>query len=147
MEPSLPCQPWTTRRQMVRRGTSIARLKTLFDASVQKHLGPGGPPMVTFALNNAEHASVGLIPFYLNGPRHPSRAPSPSVQKDSYPHINDGLVLGNWVTDAMALSQAEEKEYSGKRSRGNLNVLKVGELALLDIKNLPLKVVGSVATN
>ncbi|POM74775.1 LOW QUALITY PROTEIN: Pol protein [Phytophthora palmivora] len=47
----------------------------------------------------------------------------------------------------MALAQDKQKEYSDKRSRGNLNVLNVGDLVLLDTKNLPLKVVSSVESN
>ncbi|KAG3112475.1 hypothetical protein PI125_g8193 [Phytophthora idaei] len=35
-------------------------------------------PTVEFALNNAEHASTGLTPFYVNYGRHP-RVPAPSV--------------------------------------------------------------------
>ncbi|POM65093.1 Pol protein [Phytophthora palmivora] len=47
----------------------------------------------------------------------------------------------------MALAQDKQKEYSDKRSRGNLNVFRKGDLVLLDTKNLPLKVVSSVESN
>ncbi|POM67904.1 Pol protein [Phytophthora palmivora] len=48
--------------------------------------------------------------------------------------------------DAMTSAQDKQKEYSDKH-RGNLSAFKEGELVLLDIKNLPLKVVSSVESN
>ncbi|POM77953.1 Pol protein [Phytophthora palmivora] len=48
---------------------------------------------------------------------------------------------------ADANQPAKQKECSDKKSRGNLNVFKEGDLVLLDTKNLSLKVVSSVESN
>ncbi|POM69782.1 Pol protein [Phytophthora palmivora] len=47
----------------------------------------------------------------------------------------------------MTHAQGNQTEHSDKRRRGNLNVFKVGNLVLLDTKNLPLKVVSFVESN
>ncbi|POM69133.1 Pol protein [Phytophthora palmivora] len=47
----------------------------------------------------------------------------------------------------MASAHDKQKEYSDKKSRGNLNVFRKGDLVLLDTKNLPLKVVSSVESS
>ncbi|ETO99580.1 hypothetical protein F441_23004 [Phytophthora nicotianae CJ01A1] len=47
----------------------------------------------------------------------------------------------------MAAAQDRQKEYSDKHGRGNLNVFNVGELVLLDTRNLPLDTVSSVGSN
>ncbi|POM64732.1 LOW QUALITY PROTEIN: Pol protein [Phytophthora palmivora] len=49
--------------------------------------------------------------------------------------------------DAMGFAQQKRKEYSDKKSRGNLNVFYVGDLVLLNTKNLPQKVVSSFGSN
>ncbi|POM71290.1 Pol protein [Phytophthora palmivora] len=126
-------------------------------------------PMVEFALNNAVHASTGLIPFYLNGLRHPKvplalrggtdssfvngeearKAFSSQVSKIEPESLQRQLssFIVDRVRDAMAFAQDGQKEYSDKTSRGNLNVFKERDLVLLDTKSLPLKVVSSVESN
>ncbi|KAG3127313.1 hypothetical protein PI126_g21913 [Phytophthora idaei] len=47
----------------------------------------------------------------------------------------------------MAIAQDRQKAYSDKHGRGNVNVFKVGDLALLDTRNLPLDTVSSVGSN
>ncbi|KAG3081621.1 hypothetical protein PC122_g11233 [Phytophthora cactorum] len=47
----------------------------------------------------------------------------------------------------MAITQDRQKEYSDKHGRGNANVFKVGDLVLLDTRNLPLATVNSVGSN
>ncbi|KAE8952187.1 hypothetical protein PR001_g33403, partial [Phytophthora rubi] len=47
----------------------------------------------------------------------------------------------------MAQVQDKQKEYSDRHGRGNLNVFKVGDLVLLDTRNLPLNTVSSVESN
>ncbi|GMF33033.1 unnamed protein product [Phytophthora fragariaefolia] len=47
----------------------------------------------------------------------------------------------------MALAQDRQKEYSDRNGRGNLNVFNVGDLVLLDTRNLPLDMVSSVGSN
>ncbi|POM73111.1 LOW QUALITY PROTEIN: Pol protein [Phytophthora palmivora] len=119
-------------------------------------------PMVEFALNNAVHASTGFTPFYLNGLRHPQvpltlrRGTDASIvsegeaqnvfsslvsdiepeplQRQLSSFIDDRLTLIGRVRDAMALVQDNQKEYSDRKGRGNLNAFKQGELVLLDTK-------------
>ncbi|KAG3011395.1 hypothetical protein PC120_g14452 [Phytophthora cactorum] len=117
-------------------------------------------PVVEFALNNAVHASTGFTPFYLNGMRHPrvpltlrggtessilsggkARKALSSQVSDLRPvsarkqvefFIDTKLNVINRVRDAMAIAQDRQKEYSDKHGRGNVNVVKVGDLVLLD---------------
>ncbi|KAG4040702.1 hypothetical protein PC123_g23762 [Phytophthora cactorum] len=132
-------------------------------------------PVVEFALNNAVHASTGFTPFYLNGMRHP-RVPLTlrggtessilsggearkalssqvsdlrpvSLRKQVESFIDTRLNVINRVRDAMAIAQDRQKEYSDKHGRGNVNVFKVGDLVLLDTRNLPLATVSSVGSN
>ncbi|KAG2943644.1 hypothetical protein PC129_g22420 [Phytophthora cactorum] len=132
-------------------------------------------PVVEFALNNAVHPSTGFTPFYLNGMRHP-RVPLTlrggteasiisggearkalfsqvsdlrpvSVRKKVESFIDTTLNVINRVRDAMAIAQDRQKEYSDKHGRGNVNVFKVGDLVLLDTRNLPLDTVSSVGSN
>ncbi|KAG3083059.1 hypothetical protein PI125_g19832 [Phytophthora idaei] len=132
-------------------------------------------PVVEFALNNAVHASTGFTPFYLNGMRHPrvhltlrggtessilsggearkalssqvSDLRPVSLQKQVMSFIDTRLNVINRVRDAMAIAQDRQKEYSDKHGRGNVNVFKVGDLVLLDTRNLPLDTVSSVGSN
>ncbi|KAG2759213.1 hypothetical protein Pcac1_g28735 [Phytophthora cactorum] len=132
-------------------------------------------PVVEFALNNAVHASTGFTPFYLNGMRHPqvpltlrggtessilsggedrkalssqvSDLRPVSLRKKVKSFIDTRLNVINRVRDAMAIAQDRQKEYSGKHGRGNVNVFKVGDLVLLDTRNLPLDTVISVGSN
>ena len=46
-------------------------------------------PIVEFAMNNAVHASIGYIPFYVNGLTHP-RVPL------SYHYVAQGLMGERW---------------------------------------------------
>ncbi|KAG2894140.1 hypothetical protein PC114_g16024 [Phytophthora cactorum] len=132
-------------------------------------------PVVEFALNNAVHASTGFTPFYLNGMRHP-RVPLTlrggtessilsggearkalscqvsdlrpvSLRKQVESFIDTRLNVINRVRDAMVIAQDRQKEYSDKHGRGNVNVFKVGDLVLLDTRNLPLATVSSVGSN
>ncbi|KAG4043562.1 hypothetical protein PC123_g20968 [Phytophthora cactorum] len=132
-------------------------------------------PVVEFALNNAVHPSTGFTPFYLNGMRHP-RVPLTlrggteasiisggearkalsyqvsdlrpvSLRKQVESFIDTRLNVINRVRDAMAITQDRQKEYSDKHGRGNVNVFKVGDLVLLDTRNLPLATVSSVGSN
>ncbi|KAG3076911.1 hypothetical protein PI125_g21407 [Phytophthora idaei] len=132
-------------------------------------------PVVEFALNNAVHASTGFTPFFLNGIRHP-RVPLTlrggtessilsggearkalssqvsdlrpvSLRKQVESFIDIRLNVINRVRDAMAIAQDRQKEYSDKHGRGNVNVFKVGDLVLLDTRNLPLDTVSLVGSN
>ncbi|GMF22896.1 unnamed protein product [Phytophthora fragariaefolia] len=47
----------------------------------------------------------------------------------------------------MAQAQYRQKECSDRNGRGNLNVFNVGDLVLLDTRNLPLDTVSSVGSN
>ncbi|POM76755.1 Pol protein [Phytophthora palmivora] len=60
---------------------------------------------------------------------------------------NNKLTHISRVRDALASAQENQKEYSDKRNRGNLNVSIEGDLVLLDTKNLTLKVASSVESN
>ncbi|POM65284.1 Pol protein [Phytophthora palmivora] len=125
-------------------------------------------PMVEFALSNAVHASTGFTPFYLNGATTPpgtdasiisggeARKASCSLVSEIEPKsfkrqlssfVDDRQTLINRASDAMASAQDKQKEYSDRKGRGNLSVLKLGELVLVDTKNLPLKVVSSGESN
>ncbi|POM78358.1 LOW QUALITY PROTEIN: Pol protein [Phytophthora palmivora] len=131
-------------------------------------------PMIELARNNAVHTSTGFTPFYLNGLRHPqvpltlrggtdasivcegeagkvssqvSEIEPESLKRQLSSFIDNRLTLISRVRDAMALAQDKQKEYSDKKSRGNLNVFKEGDLVLLDTKNLPQKVVSSVESS
>ncbi|POM78842.1 Pol protein [Phytophthora palmivora] len=61
--------------------------------------------------------------------------------------LDDRLTLISRVRDAIVLAQDKQKEYSDKRSRRNFNVFNIGELVLLDTKNLPLNLASSVGSN
>ncbi|POM64660.1 Pol protein [Phytophthora palmivora] len=109
-------------------------------------------PMVVFALHNAVHASTGITPSYLNGLRHPQVVITlwggtvvPIVSGGEAPKtfssqvsdielkslkihfssiIDDRLTLIGPVREAMASAPDRQKEYSDKRSRGNLSDFK-----------------------
>ncbi|POM71968.1 LOW QUALITY PROTEIN: Pol protein [Phytophthora palmivora] len=129
--------------------------------------------MVEFALNNVVHASTDFTPFYLNGLRHPqvlltlrggtdasiwgrnwenlssqaSEIKPESLKRQLSSFLDDWLTLISRVRDAMASAQDKPKEYADRKGRGNLNVFKEGDLALLDTKTLPLKLISSVERN
>ncbi|KAG2883950.1 hypothetical protein PC115_g21463 [Phytophthora cactorum] len=106
-------------------------------------------PVVELALNNAVHASTVFTPFYLNGMRHP-RVPLTlrgGTEKQVESFIDTRLNVINRVRDAMAIAQDRQNEYSDIHRRGNVNVFKVGDLVLLDTRNLPLATVSSVRSN
>ncbi|POM60421.1 LOW QUALITY PROTEIN: Pol protein [Phytophthora palmivora] len=62
-----------------------------------------------------------------------------SLQRQLSSFLDDRLALISRVRDAMVLAQDKQKEYSDKNRRGNLTVFMVGDLVLLNTKNLPLK--------
>ncbi|KAG3034705.1 hypothetical protein PC121_g24289 [Phytophthora cactorum] len=132
-------------------------------------------PVLEFELNNAVHTSTGFTPFYLNGMRH-TRVPLTlrggteasilsggeaqkalssqvsdlrpvSARKQVESFIDTRLNVINRVRDAMAIAHDRQKEYSDQHGRGNFNVFKVGDLVLLDTRNLPLATVSSVGSN
>ncbi|KAG4228604.1 hypothetical protein PC116_g23048 [Phytophthora cactorum] len=70
-----------------------------------------------------------------------------SLRKQVESFIDTRLNVINRVRDAMAITQDRQKEYSDKHGRGNVNVFKVGDLVLLDTRNLPLATVSSVGSN
>ncbi|GMF48984.1 unnamed protein product [Phytophthora fragariaefolia] len=122
-------------------------------------------PLVEFALNNAVHASTGYTPFYVNGLSH-SRVPltpgsglsggeefagrladiSPLAvrkQVDAF-FLSARLSALSRVGDAMAESQDKQKEHAGAKGRSNGNFYEVGDLVLLNAKNLPTHAVSVV---
>ncbi|KAG3236190.1 hypothetical protein PI124_g18801 [Phytophthora idaei] len=123
-------------------------------------------PLVEFALNNAVHASTGFTPFYVNGlanPRVPLTPPrrgsglsgggiadrlddiSPvAVRKQVDDFVSLRLSVMRQVRDAMAESQDLQKEYADAQGRGNVERFEVGDLVLLNAKNLPTNAVSAV---
>ncbi|KAG3254637.1 hypothetical protein PI124_g811 [Phytophthora idaei] len=123
-------------------------------------------PLVEFALNNAVHASTGFTPFYVNGlanPRVPLTPPrrgsglsgggiadrladiSPVAvrkQVDDFVSLRPSVL--RLVRDAMAESQDLQKEYADVQGRGNVERFEVGDLVLLNAKNLPTHAVSAV---
>jgi hypothetical protein len=122
-------------------------------------------PLVGFELNNAVHASTGCTPFYVNGLTHP-RAPmtlplrgsglgggeiadrladvSPlTVRKQVDEFLSTHLSVLRHVRDAMAESQDKHKEQADTKSRGNVESYEVGDLMLLNAKNLPTHAVSA----
>ncbi|POM76109.1 LOW QUALITY PROTEIN: Pol protein [Phytophthora palmivora] len=129
-------------------------------------------PMVEFALNNAVHASTGFTPFYLNGLRHPqvpltlrggtddTISSGGEARKAFSSQVSDieteslTRQLSSFIDNRLMLSAGcngvgpeQTKEYSDKNSRGTLSVFMVGDLALLETKNLTLTLVHSVGSN
>jgi hypothetical protein len=123
-------------------------------------------PLVEFALNNAVHASTGCAPFYVNDLTHP-RVPltlplrgsalgggeiayrladvSPlTVRKQVDEFLSTRLSVLRHVRDAMADSQDKQKEQADDRGRGNVDSFEVGDLVLLNAKNLPRHAVSAV---
>ncbi|POM66329.1 Pol protein [Phytophthora palmivora] len=108
-------------------------------------------PMVEFALNNA-HASTGFTPFYLNGLRHPqmpltlrggtvasivSGGEARKVFSYQVSHINPEPLKTSCpgLETLWRQPKINQKEYSDKKGRVNLNAFKQGEFVLLDTKN------------
>jgi hypothetical protein len=123
-------------------------------------------PLVEFALNNAVHVSTGCTPFYVNGLTHP-RVPltlplcgsglgggeiadrladvSPlTVRKQVDEFLSTRLSVLRHVRDAMADSQDKQKEQADARGRGNVDSFEVGDLVLLNAKNIPTHAVSAV---
>jgi hypothetical protein len=123
-------------------------------------------PLVEFALNNAVHASTGCTPFYVNGLTHP-RVPltlplrgsglgggeiadrladvSPlTVRKQVDEFLSTRLSVLRHVRDAMAESQDKQKEQADAKGRGNVESYEVGNLVLLNAKNLPTHAVSAI---
>ncbi|KAG2764986.1 hypothetical protein PC116_g28227 [Phytophthora cactorum] len=123
-------------------------------------------PLVEFSLNNGVHASTGLAPFYANGlanPRVPLTPPrrgsglsgggiadhladiSPvAVRKQVDDFVSLWLSVLRQVREAMAESQNLQKEYADAQGRGNVERFEVGDLVLLNAKNLPTHAVSAV---
>ncbi|POM64743.1 LOW QUALITY PROTEIN: Pol protein [Phytophthora palmivora] len=119
-------------------------------------------PMVEFALNNAVHASTRFTPFYLNGLRHP-QAPltlrggtvasivSGGEARKAF-SSQDSDIETEQQADAISrrrngVNPEQTEAYSDKNGRGNLSVFMVGDLVLLNTKNLPLTLVRSIESN
>ncbi|POM64844.1 Pol protein [Phytophthora palmivora] len=113
-------------------------------------------PTVEFALNNAVSLTLRRLTdasIVSRGEDWKAFSPQVSeikpaslkIQLSSF--LDDRLTLNSRAGDAMASANDKQKEYSHTRSRGKLNLFKEGDLVLLDIKNLPLKVVSSVESN
>ncbi|GMF54598.1 unnamed protein product [Phytophthora fragariaefolia] len=124
--------------------------------------------LVEFALNNAVHASTGYTPFYVNGlshPRLPMTPPRPgsglsgerssqsdllisvsplAVRKQVDTFLSTRLSVLRHVRDAMTESQDKQKEHADARGRNNLASYSVGDLVLLNAKNLPTHDVSAV---
>ncbi|POM67057.1 Pol protein [Phytophthora palmivora] len=94
-------------------------------------------PVVEFAMNNAVHASTGFTPFYVNGLTHP-RVPLTPSRRDS------GLDGGEaeWLADVSPTAVRKQvDDFLSLR----LSVLRhVGDLVLLNTKNLPTHAVSAV---
>jgi hypothetical protein len=125
---------------------------------------------VEFALNNAVHASTGFTPFYVNGLRHPrtplSLPPASelgtggvvendsrgltgvrtSVKRNLLSSIETGEAIRTRVRDAMAAAQDRQKENSDRHGRANTNVFEIGDLVLLNARNLPTQAVSAVGS-
>ncbi|POM59552.1 Retrovirus Polyprotein [Phytophthora palmivora] len=102
-------------------------------------------PMVEFALNNADTALPGAA-----NPAGRHRCSEGEARKAFSSQVSDiepeslKTQLPSFIDNRLTLIN---REYSDKHSRGNFNVLKVGELVLLDSKNGPLNSVSSVGNN
>ncbi|KAG3124352.1 hypothetical protein PI126_g23289 [Phytophthora idaei] len=123
-------------------------------------------PLVEFALNNAVHASTGFTPFYVNGLANPRVLLTPprrgsglsgggiadrladispiAVRKQVDDFVSSRLSVLRQVRDAMAESQDLQKEYADVQGRGNVERFEVGDLVLLNAKNLPTHAVSAV---
>jgi hypothetical protein len=125
---------------------------------------------VEFALNNGGHASTGFTSFYVNGLRHPrtplSLPPAselgeervvendsrgltgvrPSVKRNLLSFIETGEAIRTRVRDAMAAAQDRQKENSDRHGRANTNVFEIGDLVLLNARNLPTQAVSAVGS-
>ncbi|POM75612.1 LOW QUALITY PROTEIN: Pol protein [Phytophthora palmivora] len=114
-------------------------------------------PMVEFTLNNAVQASTGFTPFYLNGLRRPQipipllggtdavgeRLGKPFPPTTAF--IETVVVIYRQQIEAISrrrngVDPEQTKEYSDNNDRGNLSVFMVGDLILLNTKNLPLTI-------
>ncbi|POM59514.1 LOW QUALITY PROTEIN: Pol protein [Phytophthora palmivora] len=120
-------------------------------------------PMVEFELYNAVHTSTGFTPFYLNGLRH-LQVPLTLREGTDASIVSGGEArkafssqvseiepkplkrqLSSFIDNRPTLSAGrngvdpeQTKEYSDKNGRGNLSVFMVGDLVLLNTKDLPL---------
>ncbi|POM60411.1 LOW QUALITY PROTEIN: Pol protein [Phytophthora palmivora] len=122
-------------------------------------------PVVEFAMNNAVHASTRFTPFYVNGLTHPRVPLTPSrrdsgldgggaewladvsptaVQKQVDDFLSLRLSVLRHVRDAMAECQDVQKEQADARGRRNVWNFEVGDLVLLNAKNLPTHAVSAV---
>ncbi|GMF28606.1 unnamed protein product [Phytophthora fragariaefolia] len=124
-------------------------------------------PLVEFGLNNAVHASTGFTPFYVNGlshPRVPLTPPRPgsglsggevfaerladisplAVRKQVDTFLSTRRSVLRQVRDAMAETQDKQKEHADAKGRSNVNCYEVGDLVLLNAKNLPAHAVYAV---
>ncbi|GMF52190.1 unnamed protein product [Phytophthora fragariaefolia] len=123
-------------------------------------------PLVEFALNNAVHASTGYTPFYVDGLAHPRVTLTPPRRgselgggdlaeqlADVSPLVVRRQVADEFlstrlsalrhVRDAMTESQDKQKGHADARGQNNLASYSVGDLVLLNAKNLPTHAVSA----
>ncbi|GMF52220.1 unnamed protein product [Phytophthora fragariaefolia] len=124
-------------------------------------------PLVQFALNNAVHVSTGYTPFYVNGLSHPHVPLTPlrpgsglsggeelaerladinplAIRKQVDTFLSTRLCVLRHVRYAMVESQDKQKNYADAKGRSNVNCYEVGDLVLLNAKNLPTHAVSVV---
>lgn len=123
-----------------------------------------------FSINNAVHASTGFAPFYVNLLRVPritltliGRGPSQEeeiefdsrlakvtpivVRRQQSDLLSQRRAVMCRVRDVMADTQDKLKEQADKSGRRNTHVFRVGDLVLLDARNLPTGRVSAVGSS
>ena len=68
----------------------------------------------------------------------------PSVKRNLLTFIKTGEAIRMRVCDAMASTQDLQKENSDRHGRGNMHAFQIGDLVLLNAKNLPTQAVSAV---
>ena len=101
-------------------------------------------PCCEFAMNNAFNESIRATPFYLNYGRHPKSPTdfafkSPVEPSESFPaKMKESLERAK---DCMRIAQERQSRYASKKRR-DLE-FQVGDIVMLDSKNLKLKMEGA----
>jgi hypothetical protein len=70
----------------------------------------------------------------------------PSVKRNLLSFIESGEAIRTRVRDAMAAAQDRQKENSDRHGRANTQVFNIGDLVLLNAKNLPMHSVSAVGS-